>query len=844
MTKIKIISNPFRKRIIFQKQQPISEVWEEITFETNPNSRLVRENIQKGVLSFQIQEIVDILLEEYDDGTGIDLLFEGNSDEFKELIAFAQTRNDSSISVTKSPCNLSNARDILPEVLSIFDKTQVILPKELENDLAIQKFQDATKPQIPLLVLGNYSAGKSTFINSLVGYELLPASDQPTTAKIIQIEKFAEKWIEIEATLLRNKVCIRIDEDGFEVEGDRIDETIITDLESIRQSLPQITPQILARAVLVYLNAREDSGLNIIAVKTAFTDSPLSKSSHRYVIFDTPGSNSSTNMEHLQILREAMAGMSNGLPIFISEYTSLDTVDNDKLYQELEQIDGIDLRYTILVVNKADTAALSTFQDYQVLNQALPRKLSTKRVFFLSSLMGLGSKTSGHFQEPDYERVYQKSLAEFTDASNPYYQQLYTYNILPTQQKLAQELQSKGEGNLLYANSGLYSLESEIEVFSTKYAAYNKCVQADQYLQYIISQTQSIIEDSKNTIEQEKDRLEKKLEKDKQALVNDLKRQQADFFNSSSTVYQQNLSEKVRDEKHYASLQLFIKERDSLWNRAVDDFQLKSYQKEMEESPKKALNNIMNSLGKAWDKKNIEILGSAFVNGFNDTGKVFSKVDDYNKMKTKAKGQVRDQLIAFARFEYIKQVEEVGKDFTTLSIHYWKEQTGLIKDRFSRLIGDASVLSDQKRAAIKEIIFQFQQPVLYHDSKQLFDQKSLLEGFRLGDIQIFGDANKIDLQKLEKRYNSLLKTAYKHINEQLISHHQATFYKWVEELLQLVMENIVEFSPDLQSTNLLIQDNKAKIEELTTKLHNLHDYSEELQELMAWKEDEEVTNGH
>ncbi|MGC4423737.1 hypothetical protein, partial [Streptococcus suis] len=78
----------------------------------------------------------------------------------------------------------------------------------------------------------------------------------------------------------RNKVCIRIDEDGFEVEGDRIDETIIKDLESIRQSLPQTTPQILARAVLAYLNAREDSDLNIITVKTAFTDSPLSKSSH------------------------------------------------------------------------------------------------------------------------------------------------------------------------------------------------------------------------------------------------------------------------------------------------------------------------------------------------------------------------------------------------------------------------------------------------------------------------------------------------------------------------------------------------------------------------------------
>ncbi|MGC4423750.1 hypothetical protein, partial [Streptococcus suis] len=77
-------------------------VWEEITFESNPNSRLVRENIQKGVLSFHIQEIVDILVAEYDDGTGIDLLFEGNSDEFQELKTFVQSLNNSSISLKKS----------------------------------------------------------------------------------------------------------------------------------------------------------------------------------------------------------------------------------------------------------------------------------------------------------------------------------------------------------------------------------------------------------------------------------------------------------------------------------------------------------------------------------------------------------------------------------------------------------------------------------------------------------------------------------------------------------------------------------------------------------------------
>ena len=384
----------------------------------------------------------------------------------------------------------------------------------------------------------------------------------------------------------------------------------------------------------------------------------------------------------------------------------------------------------------------------------------------------------------------------------------------------------------------------EIEVFSTKYAAYNKCLQADQYLKYIIAQTQSIIENSKKNIEEEKVRLENKLTKDKENLVNDLKQQQADFFNSSSSIYQQTLNNKAREEKNYTSLQIFSKERDLLWDKAVADFRLRSYQMEMKDSPKQALNNIKNQLGKAWDNKNIELFGSAFVSGLNDTSKVFSKIDNYKNMKAKAKSQVSEQLLAFARFEYIKQVEVAGKDFTSLSIKYWKEQTGEIKDRFSKIIGDATVLSDQKRADIKEIIFQFQQPVLYHDTKQLFDPKSLLEGFRLGNFQLFGDSNKIDLKKLEKAHNNLLKTAYKQINEQLTIQHQETFYKWVEDLLHLVTENIVEFSPDLHSTNLLIQDNRVKIEELSTNLQNLHEYSKELHDLMAWKDDEEVANGY
>ena len=38
--------------------------------------------------------------------------------------------------------------------------------------------------------------------------------------------------------------------------------------------------------------------------------------------------------------------MSNGLSLFVSDYTSLDTVDNENLYEELRSIKEIDDRFT------------------------------------------------------------------------------------------------------------------------------------------------------------------------------------------------------------------------------------------------------------------------------------------------------------------------------------------------------------------------------------------------------------------------------------------------------------------------------------------------------------------
>ena len=83
------------------------------------------------------------------------------------------------------------------------------------------------------------------------------------------------------------------------------------------------------------------------------------------MIFDTPGSNSASNVKHYEVLKKAMEDLSNGLPIFVSEYDSMDSTDNDKLYQDINNMAELDNRFTMIIVNKNDglEGSLSSFQN-------------------------------------------------------------------------------------------------------------------------------------------------------------------------------------------------------------------------------------------------------------------------------------------------------------------------------------------------------------------------------------------------------------------------------------------------------------------------------------------------
>ena len=88
MAKLKIISNPYRKEIRYQKWQENAEDWADIDYSNCKNSKLLSQELSTGFFPFCVKKIVDAIIEEYRvEGESIEIVFEGSADEFKELEA-------------------------------------------------------------------------------------------------------------------------------------------------------------------------------------------------------------------------------------------------------------------------------------------------------------------------------------------------------------------------------------------------------------------------------------------------------------------------------------------------------------------------------------------------------------------------------------------------------------------------------------------------------------------------------------------------------------------------------------------------------------------------------------
>lgn len=479
----KIISNPYDNTIEFKQRNPSAELWETI----NPDSELHSDKYSdsnKVVFPFVVKNILDVIVSERTED--IDLFFEGTEDEYDDLAAICT--KDAYPQITLKPLQrmLLNARDIRKEVETIY--TEQILPLSDRNirsnselNQKKKQFMDVSKKVIPLCILGNYSSGKSSFINALIGAEILPTGDKATTGKIHRIENSKEAG---EATIsFRCGDEYRALEIKFRDDSVQVPESFGNSplLAALNDSLRETSEQPLAfriNQILQILNKPDSDVSELIEIRFPFyPDGVLGSSSNTYAIFDTPGSNAGSHADHAAIMRQALENLSNGLPIYVAVSTTLSTMDNKALCDMLGEMPQVDTRYTMIVVNKADDADLPDEYNEEwekgVLSETLPDKLYRGGLYYVSSVMGLGSKIGDHFAVKKYGKTFRKNEDDYREGEELCCQ-LYQFDILPSQIKAVSIEESKREANRIYANSGLYWIEREIENFADKYSPYNK----------------------------------------------------------------------------------------------------------------------------------------------------------------------------------------------------------------------------------------------------------------------------------------------------------------------------------------------------------------------------------
>ena len=181
----------------------------------------------------------------------------------------------------------------------------------------------------------------------------------------------------------------------------------------------------------------------------------------------------------------------------------------------------------MIVVNKADSADLPKggFDDEavsQIMRWSIPASLYGQGIYFVSSILGLGSKNSSEFINDNYAERFEDQQRKYTDPTSRFYKTLYRYDILPGQISRRTNRESEACKDLLLANSGLFCIENEIRLFAERYSAYNKCSRSESLLQKIVSITEEEIANRKTDLEQKKAQREAELEEDKRNLINQL----------------------------------------------------------------------------------------------------------------------------------------------------------------------------------------------------------------------------------------------------------------------------------------------------------------------------------
>ncbi len=543
MKELMMMYHPVKKEIRFLAK--VKGEFLDIPFKMCPS--LAKYSPQNGEFLLQNQgnQFFSDLWEQFSHDK-ISIVFKGTKVDYEDFIDKIEEYNkfvgEERVFV-KNFIELPPVHEIFTKINDFCDETISLFETELEGSDIKTLFQNRKEEfenkrkrlncnDINLCLVGTYSSGKSTFINTLIGKRILPESINSETAKMFRIHNAENPAVSF--TLKKND-----SDDEILVSVTWGNEQFNVSVEGECEYTKTLLQNEINSALVFHL-AQHEQLYQILKCLNNIPNAPTLECPEyidgiievdfpipldpnlSFTFYDTPGTDSNSN-EHLMVLRKALHQQTNSILVILYEPTKMEGTGNSVLYklinssresEETKDNVHIDLSRSLHIINQADTRSLADLNNLRDKKVEISLKetdkiynekneyidLSNERLFFVSAKAAYVAKAIKNNVDTEDERLWlanHRNEINNVHVSDPLLIKnenseidtgmYFKLNKLAnaddeTKQMIAdcmEELQKcdeKEDGSLypilhrIYVNSGMYAVEREIIKYAQKYA--------------------------------------------------------------------------------------------------------------------------------------------------------------------------------------------------------------------------------------------------------------------------------------------------------------------------------------------------------------------------------------
>ncbi len=809
---LKICSDPYRRRIEYFWYEE-NDTWTDM--KQIKYSPLNDERFTSSSLSHNAYEIFTVIAKKlYNPMLGLRIIFEGMDEDYAELSSIKELYfSQFDIELERGPERLRPPKEVMEQMESSYGRLTNFFQEHpnKEAEAIIAKYTDAVKPEIAVCVMGLYSSGKSSFVNSLIGQEILPSDSDPATAKIYKIRESEthailfrfqgeDYRIEYHGTQwtvnqdpdseIMKLIAKTITDNAAKTEEQTMYWTIyalndfakeegmarhdglvkcaekLLDSEALKaiKNDDEKIDQLLKKYRIQELVEKEELAANkldnFIEVYVDFVHSNLPLDKFKFVIYDTPGSNSVMFREYADILKESLKQQTNGLPVFVTNPDRMDETDNNEIMEIINELGGsLDVSNMMLVVNKSDEKSRKTLQrKLENKENLVLTKWKANRVYFVSSILGLGGKKANpdgddQWIDEDYYSIFDEKEDKFRNSDNKFYLRLFEYNMLPhdSYERMKKKTESIPESDLLLWNSGIPFVEEEIGVFADKYAIYNKCAQAYGYLM----QAATMVKKEAQATEQSAKELQASIEIGLDDKEKDLIKKLNDECDNKKTEYVSNYLSTAAD---------------AIAKQYLDDRRIE-----------KVIDDILVSCPGKTD---------------------YDKLKPYNE---KIEASIKADLLNYSK-ETSKKTEE-----------YWRKCEREFRDYLLKIVAGTTDLTPEQKEVFGNNVLNVATVASVHKTLNITNTSAVTNK---GKKLLGRDLTHISRTESLPQYREALKTDIANNNKKAMEDNERSFKAWGSQVINKLVSVIYSFNSDLVS----MTDNLDKQKELIDIKLAQHDF--------------------